>query len=707
MLTRTTYVKEAAAAKNHVQQVAQSLNSIVERELDKRFVLAQTLASTNAVRDGDFRRFHQEATAATKGSGGWAVLLEPRRVVANTLTPFNPEGTPRLSDVPLTQAGPMVVYVPRGQARGNPAVTVFAAVPDVHPQVYNVGVSFAPDVIQALIPLHEVPAGGIIAVANADQRIMARSRDPDKWLGQQGTPEATRRLATGDAGFAESVTVDGVRSISYQSSRNRYGWRVVVGLPQATLAATARELTMNALAAVGALLLIGLAIALWGARGVSDTVLALRTAAMELGRHRLPPRLRTGVSEVDEVSDALHAAGLESQQATLTLERRVEEAVQRAHDAQSKLLEGQKHEAIGRLTGGIAHDFNNLLQTITTALQLVHRQAAEGREKRVLQGALRASSKAADLVKQLLVFGRTQPLQPQVVGLNDLVLRTQELTSKAVGERIVLTAQVEAHLPALFVDPVQLELAFLNLIFNARDAMPQGGNIALVGRRALPSEAPQPNQEFVCIEVSDDGSGMDAETQRRAFEPYYTTKSIGAGSGLGLAQVQGFARQSGGDVKVWSVPGEGTRVTMILPATDAPVQAAPEAAPIDGAAAHAPLRILMVEDDILVSSVVAPALEAEGHRVALCQRADDAVPILQSDMALDVVFTDVMVPGSMNGLDLLAWCREHRPELPVVVTSGYFEASQGITAEVVRKPYSVEDVIGRLRKATSATVAAR
>jgi CheY-like chemotaxis protein/two-component sensor histidine kinase len=363
-------------------------------------------------------------------------------------------------------------------------------------------------------------------------------------------------------------------------------------------------------------------------------------------------------------------------------------------EAQAKLFEARKHEAIGRLTGGVAHDFNNLLQTIQMGLEVVHRSVGEGRHTRALQAALAACGKAADQVRQLLAFGRAQALQPRPVSLADLLLRTLGELARALGERIRLQADLGADLPPVFADPTQLELALLNLVFNARDAMPSGGTVTIRARQEADGE-----RRMVRLEVADDGTGMDAETLARVFEPYFTTKAVGAGSGLGLPQVQAFARQSGGEAFIASTPGQGTCVAMLLPAAGIGAAAPAEPDVRAGGAQGTPLRILLVEDDVLVGSVVPAALAHEGHTVTLCTSADEALGVLQRGAAFDVLFTDIVMPGKLTGLELVEWAQAHRPGMPAVVATGYSTQLPQSRVQILRKPYAVEDLLRALQLA--------
>ena len=590
-----------------------------------------------------------------------------------------------------------VSFLLKGPVSEKPAIAVLVPEAGVSPPQFNVGIPFPPARVQEVIAQQAYREGSTVTVLDGQQRVMGRNRDVGRWLGMHAShPELRRLSAQRSGGFVRTVTLDGVASLTYLAPPGRHGWTALVAMPEAQLQQTAQGLALRAIAASAVLLGLGLALAALAARRISRPVQALQNAAGELLAQRVPPPLRTGLAEIDQVGAVLHGAGVRAREAEQVLESRVAQAVSEARQAEASLFEARKHEAIGRLTGGIAHDFNNLLQTISTGLQVVARSVPEGRHTRPLEAALAACGKAADQVRQMLAFGRAQQLRPQPVNLADLLLRTRELTGKSLGERVELLADIEPALPCVLADPTQLELALLNLVFNARDAMPEGGTVGL--RAALVQEsvggaAPGP---VVRIDVQDTGHGMDAETLARVFEPYFTTKPVGAGSGLGLPQVQAFARHSGGDVRIRSTPGQGTCVTMLLPVAGDPAGAERPAAAGERRPRR-PLRVLMVEDDVLVASVVPAALEHEGHQVTLCRTADEARLLLQGqDCTPDVLFTDVVMPGSMTGLELVEWCRVHRPQLPALVATGYTSHATGGLARVLRKPYAMDDLLDAL-----------
>lgn len=700
LLAWNLHQQKANADLRQVQEYAEGINRVVERELGKRVVLARTLAASRAVREGDLPRFHDEATAATQGTDNWALLVEPAALRANTLTPFDPSPVPRTRPRPLISQGTAFLFVPKGPVSGKPVITAVVPVEGVSPQRYNVGVAFEVASLQRLLTEADAPAQALTSIVDAEQYIMARSRDPDRWIGESASPTFKQRILQRGHGFAESTTLDGTPSLTYLTPPNTFGWSVVVAIPKAVLDGAARKASMKAMGASGVMLLLLLVSAGYGARALSRSAEQLSLASQALGNNQVPPPMSSGVREFDEVAAALHNAGLKAQEATRVLEQRVEEAVRAEADAQAKLLQSQKLELVGRLTAGVAHDFNNLLQTMTTAHQVLKPRLSDERDQRLLSSAVRATSKAAELVRQMMMLGRAHALKPAPLHIADAVLKGQELTSKAVGRDVALTAAIQADLPAVFVDPTQFDMALLNLVFNARDAMPAGGSIHITARLARDGEAvdlaPGP---YVRLEVADTGAGMAPETAARAFEPFFTTKPVGAGTGLGLAQVHAFAHHSGGSVQLDSAPGKGTRVALYLPVSDqAPVPGA-DPAPLPSPSVQPGLKVLMVEDDALVSSVVSSALRAVGHEVHLCHNADEAVAVLEARGEVDVLLTDVIMPGGMNGAELVEWASRHRPDVRAIVMTGYADNLSGIKAPVLRKPFELATLQGLLAQA--------
>jgi CheY-like chemotaxis protein len=336
-------------------------------------------------------------------------------------------------------------------------------------------------------------------------------------------------------------------------------------------------------------------------------------------------------------------------------------------------------EAIGQLTGGVAHDFNNLLTVILGNLDNLQRHLPDNAEAQHMVAAItRASSRAATLTHRLLAFARRQPLEPKPVEVNRLVAGMSDLLRRSLGEGIVIDTVLAGGLWRTLADPYQLESALLNLAVNARDAMPSGGrltietsNTLLDENYAAANEDVRPGQ-YVLVAVSDTGTGMAKDVMERAFEPFFTTKEVGQGTGLGLSQVYGFVKQSGGHVKIYTEPGEGTTVKLYLPRlagaeaeSDVIAEAAPLPASVPGE------TVLVVEDDPDVRAYGADILRGLGYRVIEAPSGPAALRVVEEEPELRLLFTDVGLPGGYNGRQLADEARRRRPDLKVLFTTGY------------------------------------
>jgi signal transduction histidine kinase/CheY-like chemotaxis protein len=367
-------------------------------------------------------------------------------------------------------------------------------------------------------------------------------------------------------------------------------------------------------------------------------------------------------------------------EANVLLEEQIEERAK----AEDQLRQSQKMQALGQLTGGIAHDFNNLLTVIQGSADMLCRdELPEPKRKRFAQAIVQAASNAASLTSQLLAFARRQPLKPEKIDLNRLLVEMDDLIDRTMGEMIKVSLDLCDDGCTVEVDRTQLQSAILNIASNARDAMPEGGKLMMsthieddpgLGRR-------------IALEIADTGHGMDAETLERVFEPFFTTKVTGKGTGLGLSQVYGFASQSGGDARVTSEPGKGTRLTLILPCCESPA-ALDSGGKLAATADMPPSAILVVEDNEEVAMFAETLLGELGHEVTLANSGERALELARA-RDFDVVFSDVVMPG-MGGLKLAEVLAKEKPELPVVLATGYSqeiaEAGSG-GRPVILKPY--------------------
>ena len=370
---------------------------------------------------------------------------------------------------------------------------------------------------------------------------------------------------------------------------------------------------------------------------------------------------------------------------------------------EERLAEAQRMESVGHLTGGVAHDFNNLLQVIRGNLELIER-TVEGNERaeRALRNAIHGADRAAQLTRQLLAFARRQPLDPQVINLSRLVREMAELLRRTLGEVVEVETVIGGGLWNTMADPAQVESAVLNLALNARDAMPEGGRLTVEVANAALDEAYAREQpgvaagQYVLLAVSDTGTGMTDAVKKKVFDPFFTTKADGKGSGLGLSMVHGFVHQSNGHIRLYSEPGQGTTVRIYLPRSRQPIEPVTET---EGASrAGANQTILVVEDEAGVRSAAVAMLQELGYHCEEASDAESALELLRSGKKIDLVFTDVIMPGPISCRELVEAIARARPDLPVLFTSGYTENAivhQGRLDGGVRllsKPYSREEM---------------
>ncbi|NNG56426.1 GAF domain-containing hybrid sensor histidine kinase/response regulator [Sphingomonas paucimobilis] len=410
------------------------------------------------------------------------------------------------------------------------------------------------------------------------------------------------------------------------------------------------------------------------------------------------------ITEQRQVEAALEARVAER---TSDLQRaltRLEEEAAERERVEEALRQSRKMEAIGQLTGGVAHDFNNLLTVIMSGVDALRRpDMSEERRSRYINAIAETADRAAKLTAQLLAFARRQPLREVVFDAADNVGRIVEMLASVVGSRIKIRTDLRLSPAPVRADLIHFETALVNMAVNARDAMDGEGTISLTVDTcreipASPAQAALPG-EFITVSIADSGVGLGKDQIARIFEPFYTTKAVGKGTGLGLSQVYGFARQSGGDVRVESAPGHGATFTLYLPRAseaDLAAEPAPEAEVIEGDGSG---RILIVEDNESVGEHAAQLLRDLGYETVLVPDAQDALRLLEgASEPFDLVLTDIVMPGGMSGVELARALARSNPELPVVLTSGYSDvlAEEGAgDFELLRKPYSM-DALGAL-----------
>jgi signal transduction histidine kinase/CheY-like chemotaxis protein len=433
------------------------------------------------------------------------------------------------------------------------------------------------------------------------------------------------------------------------------------------------------------------------------TLVSLARAALRARRRQYDARSR--LEEIREGERALRNLAAE-------LERRVEERTRELMAAEEALRQSQKMEAVGQLTGGLAHDFNNLLTGISGSLQLMQTRLSQGRVNeldRYITAADGAARRAASLTHRLLAFSRRQTLDPKPTNINRLIAGLEELIRRTVGPGIQVEVVGAAGLWTALVDRNQLENALLNLCINARDAMPEGGRITIetankwLDERAARERELSPGQ-YISLCVTDTGTGMTPEVIKRAFDPFFTTKPLGQGTGLGLSMIYGFARQSGGQVRIYSEVGKGTTMCLYLPRhqgrdEDAQIAHEWEVAP----RATEGQRVLVVDDEPTVRMLVSEVLQELGYTAIEVADGSTGLQVLRSDQRIDLLITDVGLPGGINGRQVADGAREVRPDLKVLFITGYAENAvvgnghlePGM--QVLAKPFPMEALATRIR----------
>ncbi|MDH2241649.1 response regulator [Pseudomonas sp. GD03909] len=413
-----------------------------------------------------------------------------------------------------------------------------------------------------------------------------------------------------------------------------------------------------------------------------------------------------GLVFVEDVTEQRHRERAQRQEIATTTSQLAHEVAERAR-TEEQLLQAQKMDALGKLTGGIAHDFNNLLTGIITGIELMKQRIIEGRADSVLRFAdasLSSARSAASLTNRLLAFARKQPLDARALDINERIRSLEDLLRRTIGERITLTFDFTAEPAVARVDVSQFESALLNLVINARDALPEGGHIRI---STFPSDGSQKPElaagHYIGLCVSDDGTGIEPSVLDKVFDPFFTTKPQGRGTGLGLSSIYGFALQSGGDASIRSTLGAGTEVTLLLPAATGELPATRDTA-LDRSthllAGHE--HVLVVEDMPSVRMLIAETLIEAGYRCSQAGDVETAQSLLEADPSIDLLLTDVGLPR-LSGRQLAEWARRERPTLPVVLMTGYAENASSREdfvderMELVLKPFEGADLLIKIR----------
>ncbi len=726
----TYYVYDEARKDNrdNMREMTHVLALLVDQEIARRIAILETLATSPALDDADLARFYGQARRAAPTKENAIILIDMQeRMLVHTREPYGTPPTPDLqimrtlrqhagSEAPLISN---VIYSPTAQQY---SFTVQIPVRRQGKVVYYLSMSTVVSQLQVVLQQQSLPESWLATIVDDNGVVVARSQEAEKYVGQEVSAakylsSPIPEMSTRKEGLAQGTSLNGKKVTAFYSRAPRSGWLFIVSVTQRELQQTALNAAIMMCGILLSLLSLAVVTAIALGRSTARQIESLGEAAALVGSGQalaLPP---ADLLEIDAVRHALLQADKQINRSAADMEQRVTEAVDLAERTQQALVHAQKLEALGRLTGGIAHDFNNVLQTLTTGLQVAAHDVQDERALNALEICNRAVDSAADLVRRLMVFGKVQAARHETINVARRIQLIMPMLHSALGRRSILVADLADDIWPVTIDPLQLELALLNLSINARDAMPEGGDLHLKVKncRLLSGFAHRQGElaagDYVVISMADSGIGMTEETMQQAIDPFFTTKKIGEGTGLGLPQIHGFARQSEGMLVLDSILGQGTTATFYLPRAKAdalvsvPSVAGRSSSRVDSPGTDSGLRdawdraraVLLVEDDPLVRSVVAPALTAAGYRVELAENGEQAMTRLKNAGGIDLVFSDVVMPGSVSGTDLTKWLREYYPEVGIVLASGYVEHQTPLRGiRILPKPYQINDMLQAL-----------
>lgn len=704
------YEEQRNMVERGMREATRALALAVDRDLSRRQAIVATLATSPALRRGDLHEFYQQARQVAPSWDSSLVLYAPDgRQLLNTRRPLGDELPKRPSSTrEEMDTSEVISNLYMSQTSEEFSFAVRYPILRDGKLLYVISMSSTARQLSDLMVEQGLPDGWLGAVVDRNGRIVARSRDADQHVGSSASGQLARYMREHSEGFVQSESLDGVPMLSFFSRAPASRWAVVIAQPRQEVERRIGVALLVATLGVVCLLGVAIALAYWVGRKISRPLRILDATAQAMGGGQRIVPVATGMVETDRTARVLAQASEQIHEARVDMAARVAEAVVQAEHSQSALLQAQKLEALGRLTGGIAHDFNNLLQALTVGLQLAQRSASEPRAQRALEACMRSVERGSKLTAQLMAFGRHQVAESRVVDLRELLLGMADLLEGALPSRISLELVLPERAWPVYLDPLQCELALLNLLLNARDAMPDNGKVRVelsLNRLHEPAFGVAEG-DYIELRISDTGTGMSEEVQAKAFEPFYTTKPVGQGTGLGLAQVYGFVRASRGGVRIDSQMGFGTRITLLLPlSAEAPdvVEQEPQAMKTQAASR----RILLVDDDEQVLELVDSMLQDLGYRVLTATSGEQALALYQGSLGadpqapgqIDLLFSDIVMPGQLDGIGLALALRALTPDLPILLATGYSErAPADFGFRVLSKPYDARRLAEALER---------
>jgi signal transduction histidine kinase/CheY-like chemotaxis protein len=700
------YQQERSGFERTLAEAGRALSLVVDRELARREATLRALAESPALTKGDLATFYDYARRIAPTGEAVVVLADLNgQQLLNTRRPLGGPLPGTVFTDARREGGETqtlvsnLYFAPIGRQY---SFAVQVPVVRAGKVLYYLSMGSYASQMQKVIADQRLPDGWIATILDREGAIVARSDGPGEWIGRKPPASTLAQLHAHQGGVVQVPSMTGEPLTGSFSRTPNYGWGTFIGLPKSHTTSPGR--TAASVAAVAALLL---AAAFWFAvrvgRRLVRPITTLAAAAETLGRGEPVTLVPTGLKETDQVSRALARASDSLASAKQLMEQRVQEALIDADKAHRAMVQNQRLEAIGQLTGGVAHDFNNLLMVVNTNVHLLRTRRPELAEDPQLARISRSVATGSKLTRQLLAFARRQPLRPRVVDLAGSLPELVDLVRPTLSSRVTATCEVAPETGCVEVDPAELELALINLAVNARDAMPEGGTLAIRAAARLVD-----GRQMVAIEVSDTGHGIEPEVLARVFEPFFTTKEVGRGTGLGLSQVYGFTVQANGTTTVHSTPGAGTTVTMLLPQ----VRCAPPAAESVGGLERLPqgCSLLLVEDNAELAQSTRELLVQAGCAVQHAASAAQALAALRArDTLPDVVLSDVRMPGEMDGIGLALHLREHHAGLPVILMTGYtgeLTAAREAGLAVLAKPLAPHRLLAAVAAAMRPPAAA-